>query len=69
MNMSEKIRILAVKLNISVAELARRAGQSSQNLHQKMKRESLTVNELADIAEKNGCKLEVNFIMPDGEKV
>ena len=66
---SEKIKILAVKLNISVAELARRAGQTPQNFNQKMKRESFSYSELEQIAEKLECKFEGNFELKNGEKV
>ncbi|MDR0474460.1 MAG: helix-turn-helix transcriptional regulator [Treponema sp.] len=61
--MSQKIRILLVKKgNISEAELSRRMGTSSANLHQKMKRDNLTENELRKIAAVMGCSVEINFI-------
>ena len=42
MTISEQIRVLCVRSNISVAELARRIGTTPQNLSGKMKRESLS---------------------------
>jgi transcriptional regulator with XRE-family HTH domain len=63
MGMSQKIRILLVKKgNISEAELARRMGTSPANLHQKMKRDNLTENELRKIAAVMGCSVEINFL-------
>lgn len=69
MAVSEQIKIFCVKLNKSVAELARLSGRSPQAFGQKMKRESFTVDELKRIAEVSGCKYEGSFILPSGEKV
>ena len=69
MAVSEQIKILCVKLNISVSELARLNGASPQSFTQKMKREGFTPAELKKIAEATGCKYEGSFILPDGDKV
>ncbi|MDD2444248.1 MAG: XRE family transcriptional regulator [Desulfotomaculaceae bacterium] len=69
MSVSEQLKILCVKLGISVSELGRISGKSPQAFSQKMKRESFTVNELKQIAEVAGCRYEGTFIMPSGEKV
>lgn len=69
MTISEQIKILCIRNNISVAELARRLGKSPQNLNSKMKRESFTVSELEQIAEAVEAKFERNFILTNGEKV
>lgn len=66
---SEQIKILCVKLNISVSELARRCGKSPQAFSQKMKRESFTPAELREIAAIVNCEYESSFILPGGEKV
>ena len=66
MALVEKIRILLVKRgNISEAELARRMGISPQNLHNKMKRDNFTENDLAEIAKALDCSVSVNFTMND----
>ncbi len=66
MAMTEKIRILLVKRgNISEAELARRLGISPQNLHNKMKRDNFTENDLAEIAAALDCSLSISFTMND----
>ncbi|AGL01909.1 helix-turn-helix domain-containing protein [Desulfoscipio gibsoniae] len=69
MSVSEQLKILCVKLGISVSELGRISGKSPQAFSQKMKRESFTVDELKQIAEAAGCQYEGTFIMPSGEKV
>ncbi len=66
---SEQIKILCIKLNISVSELARRYGASPQAFSQKLKREKFTPAELKSIAQSVGCRYETSFILPDGEKV
>lgn len=69
MAVSEQLKILCVKLNISVSELGRLAGKSPQAFGQKMKRESFTVDELKQVAEAAGCEYEGSFILPSGDRV
>lgn len=46
MTTSDLIRWLCKDKDISLAELARRIGKSPQNFHQKLKRGTLTIEEL-----------------------
>ena len=69
MTISEQIKILCVRSNVSVAELARRVGTSPQNFNAKMKRESFTIGDLEQIALAVSCAFERNFIMENGEKI
>ncbi len=69
MTTSEQIKILCVKLGISVAELARLSGSSPQAFNQKMKRERFTPAELKEIAAAANCAFESSFILPNGERV
>lgn len=69
MPVSEQIKILCIKLGISLSELGRKSGKSPQAFSQKVKRESLTVDELKAIAESAGCKYEGSFVLPNGERV
>ena len=57
MTISEQIKVLCVRSNISVAELARRMGTTPQNFNSKMKRESFTVSDLEYLAETVGVLL------------
>lgn len=69
MTFSGQIKVLCVRSDISVAELARRIGTSPQNLSEKMKRESFTIAELEDITQAVNSSLERNFILENGEKI
>ena len=67
--MSEQIRVLCVRSNISVAELARRLGKSPQSFNSKLKRESFTIKDLEEIAEATGTSFKRNYILPNGEEI
>lgn len=69
MTISEQIKVLCVRSNISVAELARRVGTSPQNFNAKLKRESFTVGDLEQIAVAVSCTFERTFVMENGEKI
>lgn len=69
MTISEQIKVLCVRSDISVAELARRIGTTPQNLGGKMKRESFTIAELESIAEAVNCSFERKFVLESGEKI
>lgn len=66
---TEKIRILCAKLNISQAELARRLGTSPQNFAAKMKRASFTLDELKQIANVLDVEFDFNFHCADGMEI
>jgi transcriptional regulator with XRE-family HTH domain len=69
MKTSEKLKILAIKLNISISEMARKCGKSPQAFSQKMRRESFTPDDLSEIAKKLGCEYEHYFTLNGGDKV
>lgn len=69
MKTSDMIRELCDKKNISVSELARRIGQTPQNFGKKMKRDTVTLNELKQIADVMEVTFEQSFILQDGEKI
>jgi transcriptional regulator with XRE-family HTH domain len=56
-------------MNISIAELSRRIGQSPQNFSKKLKRETLTLKELIKIADVLDITYEQAFILPDGMSI
>jgi len=63
MDMREYIRLCCVKRgNISEAELARRTGQTPQNMNNKYKRNTFKLSELEKIAEALDARLEVKFV-------
>lgn len=69
MTISEQIKILCIRSNISMAELARRLGKSPQALNAKLKRESFTIEELDIIAEAVDAKFLRSFELSTGDKV
>ena len=69
MTTTEQIKILCVRMGISIAELARQIGQSPQNFNAKLKRGTISEKELLQIADKLGIKYEQSFILPNGEKI
>lgn len=69
MAMTEKIKILLVKKNMSAAGLAELLGTKPSNLYNKFKRDNFSDKELTEIAEKLGCKYEGFFILDNGDKV
>ncbi|NMB98387.1 MAG: helix-turn-helix transcriptional regulator [Clostridiaceae bacterium] len=69
MTTSDMVIQLCEKLNISIAELSRRIGQSPQNFSKKLKRETLTLKELIKIADVLDITYEQAFILPDGMSI
>ena len=61
MTISEQIKILCVRCNVSEAELARRLGKSPQSFNAKMKRESFTIDDLNEIADAVGVEFKKEF--------
>ena len=69
MTISEQIKVLCVRCNVSEAELARRLGKSPQSFNSKMKRGSFTIDNLEEIADVLGVKFTRKFILADGDRV
>lgn len=69
MTSSDMVRELCEKMNISLAELCRRIGQTPQNFNKKLKRGTVSFDEMMEIAESVGVKYEQAFILPDGSKI
>lgn len=63
MEIREYIRLCCVKRgNITEAELARRTGQTPQNLNNKYKRNTFKISELGKVADALDAKLVVTFV-------
>lgn len=69
MTTAEQIKVLCVRMDISISELARRIGQSPQNFSAKLKRGTITDTELVKIADKLNISYEQSFTLPNGEKI
>ncbi len=69
MTTSDMIRELCEKMNISLAELCRRIGQTPQNFNKKLQRGTVSFDEMIVIAEALGVRYEQAFVLENGEKV
>lgn len=69
MRIDEQLKILAIKSNMTLAEVARRLEKSPQAFSQKMKRGNFTLDDLNDIALATDCRLSCAFILSNGEKI
>lgn len=69
MTISEQIKVLCVRQNISQAELARRLGTTPQNFNAKIKRGSFTVEEIEAIAKAAGVTFSRSFVLENGDVV
>lgn len=69
MKVNESIRILCIKSDLTLSQLAGRLDKTPQAFSQKMKRESFTINDLQEIAMVTGCQMECSFVLSNGEKV
>ena len=67
MRIDDQIKMLCLKSNISLAEMARRLNKTPQAFNQKMKRGNFSVDELTDIALVSGCELNCKFVYSNGD--
>ena len=69
MTTSEQIRVLCVRTGISLSELAQRINQTPQNFNAKLKRNTITQDELNLIAKVLDVTYEQYFVLGNGELV
>ena len=69
MTTSDMIRELCDRMDISLAELCRRIGQTPQNFTKKLQRGTVSSEEMAKIAEVLDVGYEQIFVLDNGEKV
>lgn len=69
MTTSEQIRVLCVRTGVSLSELARRLQQTPQNFNAKLKRNTITQDELNRIANALGVTYEQYFVLANGEQI
>ena len=69
MTTSNMIRELCDRMNISLAELCRRIGQTPQNFNKKLQRGTVSVEEMMEIANVLGILFEQGFTLPDGQSI
>lgn len=66
MTIEQKIKMALAYSGISQAELARRIGTSPSNLNQKIKRNTLTMEDMEKIADALGGMWKAEFVFPGG---
>ena len=69
MTTSDMIRELCDRMNISLAELCRRIGQTPQNFNKKLQRGTVSSEEMAKIAVALDVGYEQAFVLPDGYEI
>lgn len=69
MDTEMKIRMLLGALNVSQSELARRMGDSPQNLNTKIKRNTANPEYLQKVADALGVRFVCYFELPDGTQI
>ena len=66
----EKIKVIMGRRGLSITELAKKTGQSTQNMSNKLSRDNFSEKELKEIAEVLNCTFETIFRMNDtGEEI
>ena len=69
MTTSDMIRELCDRMNISLAELCRRIGQTPQNFNKKLQRGTVSAEEMMEIANVLGILFGQGFTLPDGQSI
>ena len=69
MTISDMSRELCDRMNISLAELCRRIGQTPQNFNKKLQRGTVSFEEMAKIAEVLQVGYEQTFVLQDGYEI
>ena len=68
-SLTKKLRIAMIEQNINQTTLAERTGQTQKNLSNKMTRDNFQLSEYAKLVEALGCTLEINIVLPNGDKI
>lgn len=68
-NTSDMIKELCNKKNISISEFARRIGETPQYFGKKLKRDTVSLEEMKQIGDVLEVTFEQSFILPDGEQI
>ena len=69
MSAAEKIRIILIKRNMKIKDLAEMLGYSGNNLSNKLRDDNFSEKELRKIAELLDCDFDATFTLRDTGKV
>lgn len=65
----EKIKVILVKKDMNLSDLAELLGQSKQNFHNKVRRNDFRESELIEIANALGVDMEIRFTFENGDSI
>ena len=68
LSVSEKIKVVLKRREMTMGQLADKTGQTRQNLSNKMTRDNFPEKELREIANALDCDLEINLIMRESNE-
>ena len=67
--LTEKLKIAMIKLKVTQTKLAELTNQSQGNLANKFIRDDFKLTDYERLVEALGCKLELNIVLPTGERI
>lgn len=68
-NLTEKLKIAMIKQSVTQSKLAELSDQTKSNLSNKFVRNDFKLSEYEKLVNALGCTLEINIVMPSGERV
>lgn len=69
LNLTEKLKIAMIKQKVTQTKLAELSDQTQKNLSSKMARDNFKLSEYEKLVVALGCQLEINIILPTGERI
>lgn len=69
MDVTKKIKHLLLERDTTATVLAEKIGMTQSNISYKMTKNAYSVDDLKKIAEALECELEINFVLPNGDKI
>ncbi len=66
---AEKIRLIMKRQGKTMGDLAEASGQTRQNLSNKMTRGNFSERDILTLAKALGCRVEIQFTLPDGTEI
>jgi len=69
MELSRKLKIAMMDTKTTQIELAKRTNQSQANLSKKINADNFSFKEYERLVKALGCNLEINIILPNGNKI
>ena len=68
-DLAKKLKFTMIELKVTQTKLAELTNQSQGNLANKFTRNDFKRSEYEKLVEALGCKLELNIVLPTGEKI